>query len=152
VTAGRDAGWDAFAGSLAAALAGLPAGALVVVAERDAGASARYAQFSQAAAELVAEVVDSGRLPAERQASEGGEAAIAAAGWRAPEPGAGRDNWWRRLPWPATAGDYRELAGAVVAALRDGYGVAGPEALGYRAWLRDTGADLDLPLTVPAVR
>jgi type III secretion system-like peptide-binding chaperone len=146
------AGWDGFAGALATALAGLPAGALVVVTERDAGAAARYAQFSQTATELTAEVVEGGRLPAERQASEAGEAAIAAAGWRPPEPGAGRENWWRRLPWPATADGYRQLAGAVVAALRDGYGVAGPDALGYRAWIRDTGADLDLPLPVPAVR
>jgi hypothetical protein len=146
------AGWDGFAASLAAALAGLPAGALVVVTERRGAAAPRYAQFSQTGSELVAEVVENGFLPVERQASDDGEVAILAAGWRPPEPAAGRDNWWQRLPWPATADDYQRLAAAVVVALRDGYRVAGPDTLGYRAWLRDTGADLDLPLTVPAER
>jgi hypothetical protein len=32
-------------------------------------------------------------------------------------------NWWTRLAWPATTEQYRTVAGMIVTALRDGYGI-----------------------------
>jgi hypothetical protein len=142
--------WTDFTRSLAAALAQLPDGALVVITERAPATAARYAQFAQRADGLTAEVVGDRFLPLPARLSEEGEEAVLAAGWREPEPTTGIENWWQRLSWPATADAYRELAGAVTVALRDGYGIPGPAALEYRAWLRDTGAPLDLALPIPA--
>jgi hypothetical protein len=138
-------GWEALAQGLADVLPDLPDGGLLVVSEARDGGGARYAQFAQGAAELVGYVVVNSFLDAPARASEEGERVIAGIGWRAPEPRLGHDNWWTSVPWPATAARYAELGRMVVTALRDGYGVADPDALGYQAWNEQTGEDLELP-------
>ncbi|GLZ03003.1 hypothetical protein Acsp03_04700 [Actinomadura sp. NBRC 104412] len=134
--------WEEFASGLAEELAGLPAGALLVVSEPDE--RGRYAQFSQGDAELVAYVVVNSWLPEPARATREGERAIARAGWNEPLP-PGHENWWRTLSWPASSRQYRDLADSVVTALRDGYGIAGPDGWTYQAWNERTGDDLELP-------
>ena len=136
--------WEAFAQALAAELAELPAGALVVISERNGD---RFAQFAQNAGSLYAEL--SGREPpagGPPRVSPEGERVILKAGWRSPAERRDRiGNYWTELAWPASWQKYRELADRVVTGLRDGQGVALPD-LHYRAWnSRKGNRDLDLP-------
>jgi hypothetical protein len=137
--------WDTFAGGLADELPNLPAGGLLVVSETGEASRSRYAQFAQGTAELVGYVVVNSFLEGQARASEQGERVIMQAGWRPPDPGLGHDNWWTALPWPAPAARYADLGRMVVVALRDGYGLTGPERLRYQAWNEQTGEDIDLP-------
>lgn len=141
--------WDAFAQGLVDALPRLPAGGLLVIAEPEdpeRSQYGRYTQFAQGADALDAYVVVNSFLEEPARASEDGERIIAAAGWRPPEPSAGHENWWTRLAWPATTEQYRTVAGMVVTALRDGYGIPDPGVMRYKAWNENTGADIELPL------
>ena len=137
--------WDVFGQVLAEELVKLPAGALLVISESGEPKQSRYVQFAQSPSELTAYVVVNSFLKEPARASVKGERTIVAAGWHPPEPSAGHDNWWRTLTWPATAEQYRMLAGMVVTALRDGYGLLDPGALRYQAWNEDTGVDIELP-------
>ncbi|MCW2897940.1 MAG: hypothetical protein JWO67_205 [Streptosporangiaceae bacterium] len=137
--------WDVFAQALAEELPNLPEGGLVVIAEPGEEKYARYTQFMQREDELWGYVVVNSFLDESARASEEAERIISAAGWRAPEPSAGHDNWWAALPWPATAEQYLHLTQMVVAGLRDGYGIPDPGVFRYKAWNRNTGEDLDFP-------
>jgi hypothetical protein len=138
--------WELFEQGLADELAGLPAGALVVLFESGEGDGGRYAQFVQRPDRLITEVVANSFLEPGERASAEGELAIVAAGWRPPAPSEGRENWWTDLAWPASSEQYLALAGMVATALRDGYGIADPGGFRYRAWNEKKGNDpIDLP-------
>lgn len=138
--------WESFAEALAEELAVLPAGALIVISEPGDGLTGRYAQFVQETDRLVAEVVADSVLEPKQRVSAEGERAITSAGWRPPDRPAGRENWWAELAWPASARQYQALAGMVVTAMRDGYGIPDPGGLRYRAWNEKKGNDpFDLP-------
>ncbi|MEV0676008.1 hypothetical protein AB0I60_05735 [Actinosynnema sp. NPDC050436] len=59
--------------------------------------------------------------------------AMAAAGWVPPD-GFDPPNWTFSLPVPALTGEYAALAERCVVALRDAFGLPGPEGLVYKAW------------------
>ncbi|MFC4913242.1 TY-Chap domain-containing protein [Actinomadura gamaensis] len=131
--------WQTFAAELADDLAALPAGALLVISERDDGG--RFAQFAQDDDGLVAYVCDNTYLAPDDQASPEARQVIAAAGWNAPDPRQGHEDWWYRLPWPASSAAYRRLTDMIAAAFRDGYGIASPDGWNYRAWNEREGND-----------
>jgi hypothetical protein len=137
--------WNTLVQGLAGELANLPAGGLLVISEFGEPKLSRYAQFAQGTDELLAYVVHNSFLDEQARASEDGERVITEAGWRRPDPDQGHDNWWRDLPWPATAQEYRDVAQMVATALRDGYGIADPGVFHYQAWNEQTGQDLVLP-------
>ncbi|MQY08464.1 TY-Chap domain-containing protein [Actinomadura macrotermitis] len=131
--------WEAFAQALAEEFADLPHGALVVISERVGN---RFAQFAQEDDRLYAEVTAACFMPEEQRTSPEGERAIEEAGWRSREG----DNWWVELPWPGSSQTYRELAGMVTGVLGGVFGIAGPDALHYRAWNeRDGNDEFELP-------
>lgn len=134
-----DLEWESFTQALAAELAELPAGALVVISERD---GARFAQFAHDSHRIYAEVSGDQHLPEGQRLSPDVERVLAEAGWQ-PCPGYG--NRWAELAWPASSRQYRELAARVVTALRDGHGIVQPD-LHYSAWNeRAENEPLDLP-------
>ncbi|MCP2343619.1 TY-Chap domain-containing protein [Actinomadura rupiterrae] len=124
--------WQTFAAELADDLAGLPAGALLVITERADGG--RFTQFAQDDDGLVAYVSDNTYLAPADQASPEARRTIEAAGWNPPEPRQGHEDWWYRLPWPSSSAAYHRLTDMIVTALRDGYGIPSPEGWHYRAW------------------
>lgn len=96
---------------------------LIVASEAD---PTRYVQFAVEADRLRAEA------PGVDVVADADESVLRAAGWQAPaEP---RENWTSTLDLPALTAEYADLAARCVAALRDGYRVADPDELGYRAW------------------
>ena len=134
--------WEEFARGLAEEFGWLPAGALLVISEPEE--DGRYAQFAQGDDELVAYVVANSFLREQARATPQGEQAIVQAGWRAPDPSAGHENWWQTVAWPASARRYRDLADAVATALRDGYRIPTPDGWTYQAWNERTGDDIEL--------
>ncbi|MFF2777378.1 hypothetical protein ACFVU3_21005 [Streptomyces sp. NPDC058052] len=142
-------GWDGFAERLAEQLAGLPAGAIVIVAETGVpgkARGARYAQFRQDPEALHAELSGDRHLEGAARAGGEGGRLIAAAGWSGPDP-ANAGNWSSDLPWPAPSAGYRRLASMVVTGLHAAFGIPGPESLAYTAWDGNDGnRPLDLPL------
>lgn len=144
--------WETFAQGLAEELTVLPAGALVVISEPGEGSRPhdRYAQFAQETDRLTAELVGNSYVLEDKRASEEGERAIAAAGWR-PGP-ADHPNWQAELAWPASSRQYQALAEMVVTGLRDGYGIADLGEFRYQAWNEKSGEDIELPrLGLPRV-
>ncbi|OXR44022.1 hypothetical protein B7C42_03578 [Nocardia cerradoensis] len=136
--------WDEFGSALAAELAGLPVGALMVIEER--GEFGRYVQFVHMDDNLYAELM-SDRNPAVTQAQTPEQCQlIAGLGWREPGTSPESDsNWWTALKCPIRTADYRRLATMVVSGLRDGLGMSSPGDLTYRAWNSLEG---NLPLEV----
>lgn len=96
---------------------------LIIASEGD---PARYVQFAGQANQLDAEA------PSTDVVTDADESVLSGSGWTAPS--AAQPNWSSSVPRPALAAEYRELAARCVAALRDAYGIASPDALGYRAW------------------
>ncbi|MEU4315700.1 hypothetical protein [Nocardia sp. NPDC024068] len=137
--------WPEFAEGLTETLATLPAGALVVVSERvPRSERIRFAQFCWYDKGIQAEIPGGRRL---NMTDADGVRIITAAGWQEPRPPWDGENWWTRLPWPATTDSYRNLASMVVTALRDAYGIPGPDALEYDAWDENSGnSRLEFPL------
>lgn len=86
----------------------------------------RYVQFSGQADRLDAEA------PGTDVVGGADESVLRLAAWQA--PGATQPNWSSSLPLPALTSEYRELAERCVAALRNSYGIAFPDEMGYRAW------------------
>jgi hypothetical protein len=140
-------GWEEFAAGLAEELAGLPAGAVVIIAESTPISEvARYAQFRQFEDILAAELGGDKWLEPAAQAGETGNKLIANAGWQQPDF-AHVGNWWNEWLWPMTSADYRRLAAMVVTGLRDAYRIADPAELAYRAWNENAGnSPIELPL------
>ncbi|WP_278264905.1 hypothetical protein [Nocardia sp. AG03] len=137
--------WDTFGAALAAQLAMLTPGSVLIVAESRAR-SPRYAQFRRLDHASSAELVCESALDESLRAGEAGLRVIAEAGWQAPEDGL-PGNWWIDTPEPASRARHRAVAEMVVTGLRDAFGIPAPEALTYRAWNEATGTRaLDLPL------
>lgn len=137
--------WSAFAAALAGQLAVLSAGSVLIIHESRTE-SPRYAQFRQLDTMLSAELAGEPALDESLRAGPTGIRMITDAGWQPPEDGL-PGNWWIDTPWPATPARYRTVAAMVVAGLRDGFGIATPDALTYRAWDESSGnRPLDLPL------
>jgi hypothetical protein len=144
--------WAEFAGALARELARLGDGMFLVLNERDR--PWHLAQFQQGLSELRAEVSgETADAEGNQQETPRGRRLIESLGWRPP---ATYDvNWWRELKWPALSSEYRELAEAVVAVLRDVNGIESPERLTYRAWESAKGNRpwaVDLPGVAPEPR
>jgi hypothetical protein len=132
--------WDGFTAGLADELLRFGGGSVLVVEEPGEPARSRFAQFfyrSNARTggvdndRLVAEVVNGQVLEEPVRPTEDGERAIGGAGWGPLDEGV---PYRYSLAWPATSGQYGDVAHKVVTALRDGYGIADPSGLVYRAW------------------
>jgi hypothetical protein len=129
--AGSAPGWDEFTGRLARTLAELDERTYVVIS---AVGTNVFVQYHQAPDALYAEAVADAYLPEHQQLGFEQVDAMKSLGWTPPDIGPGMLNWNQQLPWPARTADYRRLAEASVAALRDIYRVPGPDQLVYRAW------------------
>ena len=96
---------------------------LIIASESD---PARYVQFAGQSDRLDAEA------PATDVVADADESALRGAGWSAPN--SAQPNWSSSLVLPALKAEYEELAARCVVALRDAYGIDGPDELAYRAW------------------
>jgi hypothetical protein len=123
--------WEEFTTRLAQTLAELDERTYVVVS---AAGTNVFVQYRQAPDALYAEAVADAFLPEQQQLSFAQVDAMKGLGWTPPDIGPGMLNWNQQLPWPAHTADYRRLAEASVAALRDIYRVPSPDNLVYRAW------------------
>ncbi|MFT4009562.1 MAG: hypothetical protein QM655_05905 [Nocardioidaceae bacterium] len=120
--------WDEFADRLRATLRELTDRCVLIVA---APGKAGYVQFSATEDELRAEAAGP-VFTAGPAAHEADDPVMVAAGWTVPTRSA--PNWSVELPLPALSAEYAALADRCVVALRDVYGLSGPEALSYQAW------------------
>lgn len=109
--------WAAFGGRLTEALREVGDRVFLVVYSR-ANPKA-FVQFAGGEHELHAEAA-------------GGFGDLAAAGWVAPS--GDPPNWSCSMPLPALTAEYAALASRCVVALRDVYGLSGPDGLVYKAW------------------
>lgn len=116
--------WDEFEARLVAGLREVTERVLLVVSSRSN--TSAYVQFAGQENEVYAEA--SGFTPISADAA----ALLAASGWAT--PGVGQPNWESSLPMPALTSEYVELAHRCVVALRDVFGISGPDDLQYRAW------------------
>lgn len=116
--------WDAFGERLAFALRDVTDRVRLIVAVGDG--PRRYVQLAAVPDRLDAEA------PGVDVVADARVAVLAAAGWV--QPTAQQPNWSSSLERPALTVELRALADRCVVALRDGYGVASPDALRYRAW------------------
>ncbi|MEU4805743.1 hypothetical protein [Actinosynnema sp. NPDC023587] len=87
-----------------------------------------YVQFAGGAHELLAQASGPEVVPS---ADFSG---MTEAGWAAPSVGIDPPNWSFSLPLPASSDEYSALAERCVVALRDAYGLPGPDGLVYKAW------------------
>lgn len=136
-------GWDQLADALTGVLGRLPAGAVLQLVDAGQPDGGRYAQLWQDTEALRVEV--SGDVPADphRGLPAVHGPVLTGFGWHPPGP-AHPGHWSDELTWPAPAAGYRELAYRLVATVRDGFGLATPAELAYRAW-RAGGPALELP-------
>lgn len=139
--------WNDFAKRLTLELARLPVGSFLIV--QGAG-GLPYAQAMRSEGAVDAEAVGSAFLPRPLAARQ--ERRLAALGWERPDE---RQNWWCRFTMRdrsrVTAEEMEEcgmLAGRMVGAFRDVYGIRSPLELVYQA--SRTGADGG-PLTLPGL-
>jgi hypothetical protein len=136
--------WEAFSAALAEELSGLEAGAVLFVVHADHPTRGRRAQFGQAPDHLLADVSTSDHAPDVPRLPAEVERRIATIGWNSPDEKVS-GNWWLRLPWPASATGYYDLADKSVAVLRDVFGFDSPAGLRYRGFVSATGEPLVLP-------
>jgi hypothetical protein len=132
---GGGIGWPEFAERLAAELAALADGMVLVVhrADRDA----YYVQAHRDPHRLRAEAVGNDLLDEALRFPETDEKRLAEAGWGGPGP-----NWWVELPPGAPPTEFRRLAGMMVTALRHVQGAGEPSDLRYEAFRGDIGIEL----------
>ncbi|WP_290058410.1 TY-Chap domain-containing protein [Amycolatopsis solani] len=93
----------------------------------------RYVQFAGSADRLDAEA------PGTDVVADAEEFQLRRFAWV--EPGVAQPNWTSSLRRPARTAEYAQLAQRCVAALRQAYGIAGPDELRYRAWREPAGAE-----------
>lgn len=141
--------WEEFAAALRKALGRMGDGILFVINRRHQ--PWQYAQFAQYVDELFAEV--SGETVEDpavwEQPTPEGRRILEASGWKPPSRPDGY-HWHRFVEYPPTSAEYRDIADAVVAALRDVNGVPSPEHLTYRAWNGKEGNKF-WPVELPGV-
>jgi hypothetical protein len=133
--------WEDVAASLAEAMSEFEDGTVLILVGTDKP-DGRYVQIWQDTDAIWVEVSSSNIFGAGLGVSKDVEQRIGDLGWTAPE---GRDNWRMRLPWPATAEDYRTLAGKVVTVWRDVFGFDSPERMRYSGFISTTHERLVLP-------
>ena len=128
-------GWPDFTERLAAELAGLDDGMVLVVHRTDR--DAYYVQAHRDPYRIRAEAVGTERLDPPLRFAEADEKRMADAGWGAPGP-----NWWIELPPASPPAEFRRLAAMMVTALRDVQRARDPAELRYEAFRGDTGIEL----------
>ncbi|WP_144876509.1 TY-Chap domain-containing protein [Microbacterium sp. 1.5R] len=116
--------WEEFGDSLTATFRHVADRVFLIIASESD--PARYVQFAGRPGRLDAEA------PSIDVAKGADESVLAGAGWTPPGPA--QPNWTSSLPLPALTDEYGALADRCVRALRDAYGIAGPDDLAYRAW------------------
>lgn len=145
--------WNDFVERLTVELIRLPANAFLIV---QGPGGLPYVQAMRYLNGLDAEAVGSEFLPEPLTADQ--ERRLGEMGWYPPD-GETRQNWWRQILVPAEAGDMTDeqatecgkLAGRMVVAFRDVYGIGTPAELNYEASRNGPdGGPLELPdLGVP---
>ncbi|WP_433335659.1 TY-Chap domain-containing protein [Spirillospora sp. CA-294931] len=149
--------WNDFATRLTIELMRLPVHSFLIV---QAPGGLPYTQAMRSGDRTDAEAVGSAFLP--RALSSRQERRLDALGWQRPD---GRDhlNWWNRItmtdragnPAPGQAESCAELAGRMVGAFRDVYGIASPLELVYQASRNGAGGGplplpgLGIPVAIP---
>lgn len=149
--------WNDFAKRLTLELSRLPVKSFLIV---QGPSGLPYAQAMRSEGVLDAEAVGSAFLP--RPLAPRQERRLSALGWESPD-GEERKNWWDRYTWRdrggRTSAEHLEacalLAGQMVGAFRDVYGIESPLELVYQA--SKAGPDggplalpgLGIPLAVP---
>ncbi|MFJ7214959.1 TY-Chap domain-containing protein [Amycolatopsis sp. NPDC098790] len=93
----------------------------------------RYVQFAGSPDRLYAEA------PGTDVVADADEFQLRRFDWVAPD--AGQPNWTSSLRRPALTAEFAQLARRCVAALRQAYGIVGPDELRYRAWRQPQGAE-----------
>ncbi|WP_225725497.1 MULTISPECIES: hypothetical protein [unclassified Nocardia] len=138
--------WTEFSEGLANRLAGLPAGAVVIIGEAGVPSEQRrFVQFRQLADRTWIELCGDDSFDPELRVARDMHRWIAEAGWRDRDDDHG-GNWWFEQVWPATSVDYHRLASMVVTGLRDAYQISTPDRLSYDAWNENAGnRTLELP-------
>jgi hypothetical protein len=131
----RRPGWPEFAERLAAELAGLDDGMVLVMHRADQ--DAYYVQAHRDPYRIRGEAVGNERLDAPLRFAEADEKRMADAGWGAPAP-----NWWIELPPASPPAEFRRIAAMMVTALRDVQRARDPADLRYEAFRGDTGIEL----------
>jgi hypothetical protein len=130
--------WNDFVRRLAAELAGLDDGMVLVVHRADQ--DAYYVQAHRDPRRVRAEAVGNDVLDESLRFPAADEKRLTDAGWGSPgHPG---PNWWVELPAGAPAAEYRRLAGMMVTALRDVQRALDPADLRYEAFRGETGIEL----------
>lgn len=127
----QPSGWAEFSARLAQTLERLGERTYLIISW--AGTNV-FVQYHQAPEALQAEAVADAYLPEQHQLSFAQVDAMKSLGWIAPDIGPGKLNWNQQLSWPARTADYRRLAEASVAVLRDVHHVPAPDELVYQAW------------------
>jgi hypothetical protein len=131
----RRSGWPEFTERLAAELAGLDDGMVLVVHRADQ--DAYYVQAHRDPQRIRGEAVGNELLDEPLRFAEADEKRLADAGWGAPQP-----NWWVELPPAPPPAEFRRLAAMMVTALRDAQQAREPADLRYEAFRGDTGIEL----------
>jgi hypothetical protein len=127
--------WPEFTGRLAAELAALDDGMVLVVHRGDR--DAYYVQAHRDPHRVRGEAVGNEVLEEPLRFPETDEKRMTDAGWGAPGP-----NWWVELSPGAPAAEFRRLAEMMVTALRDVQKARAPADLRYEAFRGDTGIEL----------
>lgn len=132
---GAPPGWPEFTERLAAELAGMDDGMVVVVHRADR--AAYYVQAHRDQRRIRAEAVGNELLDGPLRFPAADEKRLADAGWDAPAP-----NWSIELPPAPPPGEFRRLAAMMVTALRDVQKARDPAGLRYEAFRGDVGIEL----------
>lgn len=130
-TSGTAPEWDTFTTRLTQTLAKLDERTYLVIS---AVGSNVFVQYHQTPDCLYAEAVANAYLPEQQQLGFEQVGAMRSLGWTPPDIRPGMLNWNQQVSWPARTADYRRLADASVATLRDVHRVPSPDRLVYRAW------------------
>jgi len=149
ITVTADESWTRLCEALVRELTELPGDSFLLL--RDPAHGGKVAQFWQSWDDLRAEVGGDDVNGGPPVLTEQDREALVAAGYSPPgDFNTDGGNWWRIIPVPVTADDYRSLAEAAITALRDVHRIPDPSALIYHAWGYATGHRLlDLPGVSP---
>ncbi|WUU87320.1 hypothetical protein OHA34_22755 [Spirillospora sp. NBC_01491] len=136
--------WDIVLGRLTKILVGLKVGSELAITQPVEQGERRGIRFIRSDEELIAEA-KAGDLHVEEVlgSAENERLMTSTGGHLLKDEGADR----RRIAVvaPVSAEQCHALAGVAIAALREGFGIASPALLNYKAWQQVSGEDIDLP-------